>query len=234
MTNKDFYNALRKAQKSTEINFDNNSGMGKQERKFSQVVSRIKSNPDNEVHVNTVDGSMEACFITLKSQREWFEKYPDINHLDATYKICMENFILYIFLAQDKNLAGVPIAFCLMKTETTGNMEFMYKMFSELFDAKKIKVIMIDKDLQNIEILKRFFPHVSLLLCTFHVIKYLKSIFADYDLDKGEKEKMLQVIFSMIYAKNQKELDASYIEMRKISEPYFVYFESNWKHCESM
>ncbi len=22
--------------------------------------------------------------------------------------------------------------------------------------------------------------------------------------------------------------------MRKISEPYFVYFESNWKHCESM
>jgi hypothetical protein len=157
MTNKDFYNALRKAQKSTEINFDNNSGMGKQERKFSQVVSRIKSNPDNEVHVNTVDGSMEACFITLKSQREWFEKYPDIIHLDATYKICMENFILYIFLAQDKNLAGVPIAFCLMKTETTGNMEFMYKMFSELFDAKKIKVIMIDKDLQNIEILKRFF-----------------------------------------------------------------------------
>lgn len=46
---------------------------------------------------------------------------------------------------------------------------------------------MIEKDLQNIDCLKNF-PRASLLICQFHVIKYLKSIFADYDLQCQRKE----------------------------------------------
>jgi hypothetical protein len=67
MTNKGFYNAARRAKSLKEAHGEN-PDMGKQERQFAQVISKNKSNPENEFQVNTFKGSMEACFITLKSQ----------------------------------------------------------------------------------------------------------------------------------------------------------------------
>ena len=53
--------------------------------KFSKLVMRLKANPDNTVLVNNQDGVLNACFVSLGCQREWFEKYVSLANIDATY-----------------------------------------------------------------------------------------------------------------------------------------------------
>ena len=110
----------------------------------------------------------------LKIQKEWNERFGGIVNVDATFMTNYEDYPLYVFLCQDTMLKGLPIAYVLMRNETAENMEFMYDCFSKVFDVSRTHSIIIDKDLQNVELLKRYFPTANLLLCTFHVIKYLK------------------------------------------------------------
>ena len=78
-------------------------------------------------------------------------------------------------------------------------MDFMYESFSEVYDTNKVEVIMVDKDLQNLELLGKYFPHAKVLICTFHVIKYFKSILSDFDLNKNEKHEIVASIMRLIY-----------------------------------
>jgi hypothetical protein len=87
-------------------------------------------------------------------------------------------------------LHGLPIAFGITRTEEDPSMEFIYKNFKKFIDENKnlsqkdekgekkdledrIQVIFVDKDLKNIKLLEQFFPKAIILLCTFHVVKYL-------------------------------------------------------------
>ena len=82
-------------------------------------------------------------------------------------------------MIQDENLHGLPVAYSIMRTEEDSNMEFSYNNFTPFIDHDKNKVIFVDKDLQNIDILRKLFPKAKILLCTFHVIKYLHSKIAN-------------------------------------------------------
>ena len=134
----------------------------------------------------------------LNCQKEWFDKFGNIIHIDATYKVNYENYILYIFLCQDSLLRGLPIATCYMRTETNYNMNFMYEAFNNVFDTKSIEIIMVDKDLQNIDLLHKYF-NSKILICTFHVIIYIKSVLPEYELNKKQKHDILNSLMVLIY-----------------------------------
>ena len=89
MTSKDFRNAKAKMQPQVADKKDENH----EGRSFAAAVNRIKANPENYVAVRTVNDEMLVCFFTTKSQREWFDKYPEIIDLDATYKFNCFNYI---------------------------------------------------------------------------------------------------------------------------------------------
>ncbi|MFO0001750.1 MAG: transposase, partial [bacterium] len=95
--------------------------------------------------------------------------------MDSTYKVNIENYVLYVFLCQDSNLNGIPVACCYMRNETNTNMRFMYESFSERYETDKVEMIMVDKDLQNIDLIPESFPSAKILICTFHVIKYIRT-----------------------------------------------------------
>ena len=81
-------------------------------------------------------------------------------------------------MVQNSNGEGRPVAYCWMKTENVENLEFLYSQILDLPDLPEVKVIIVDKDLTNLPVLKRYFPETIILLCTFHVIKWLKSVIA--------------------------------------------------------
>jgi hypothetical protein len=128
--------------------------------KFEAIINRIIDNPNNDVFINNEEGAMTGCFFSLEKQKEWFAKYGKLVHIDATYRVNKENYLLYVFLSQDQNLRGLPVAFCYMRKETASNMDFMYECLKNVYHTDSIEIIMIDKDLQNIHLLKK-----HLLLC---------------------------------------------------------------------
>lgn len=142
-------------------------------------------------------------------------------NIDATYRVNYENYPLYAFIVQDQSLRGLPIAFCLMRRETTVNMEYMYQCLSTVLDSSKCQIIMVDKDLQNLDLIREYFPNSRLLLCTFHVIKYIRSILSQFSNTVGEKKEIMTTIINMIYAKDQEEVNQAYNKIKTISLELF-------------
>ena len=79
--------------------------------------------------------------------------------------------------SKDEALHGLPVAYAIMRNETDSNLEFSYHEFKKVLEemSKAPKYFFVDKDLQNLELLKKIFPDVIILLCTFHVIKYIHT-----------------------------------------------------------
>ncbi len=74
-------------------------------------------------------------------------------------------------MVQDKNLRGLPVGYCFVDHEKADNLRFMYDQFTKYNNPDSVEVIMVDKDLSNIELIKKYFPKATILLCTFHVFK---------------------------------------------------------------
>ncbi|CAF4615249.1 unnamed protein product [Didymodactylos carnosus] len=107
--------------------------------------------------------------------KTWFAKYLNIAHIDSTFKVNIENYQLYVCLAQNANLKGVPVAYSLMTSGNKDNLEFFCLAMSKNNDLTQTQVAIVDKALTNVDILQQYFDKARVLLCVFHVLKYLKN-----------------------------------------------------------
>lgn len=175
-----------------------------EDEKIADFLNELKQNDAIIEYKKNEDDELEAVFLITNKQLNWYNKYAQMVHIDATFKVNKENYILYVFLSQDSYLHGLPVAYCLLKRENRENMQFMYESFIKNLNKDIIENIMIDKDLQNIDLLKKYFPEANILLCTFHVIKYLKGVVADYE-SKENKQDVMDIISKMVYCKDDNE-----------------------------
>jgi hypothetical protein len=70
---------------------------------------------------------------------------------------------------------------------------------------KLLCVIVVDKDMNEIRMLQSHFPEVRILICVFHVIKWLKSMRAKPEFGKLSTEDAGYVdaaVSRMVYARN--------------------------------
>lgn len=107
-----------------------------------------------------------------------------------------------------------------MKSACSENLEFFYQNLSgkklvddesttlneELSNVKPI-VNIIDKDLTNLELLQKYYPGSAIILCTFHVIKWFKTLCVNELDGLNEKKAVLELLKQMVYAKNQAQVD---------------------------
>jgi hypothetical protein len=108
--------------------------------------------------------------------------------------------------------------------------------------AKNVEVIMVDKDLNEIKILQVYFPRARILICFFHVIKYLKRMVRNPDFGKlssDDRDTLDAVLHAMVYASNQDVYDENRATLRQVCEAtgyvkFYEYFVANWDTCTDM
>jgi hypothetical protein len=77
--------------------------------------------------------------------------------------------------------------------------------------TKLLRVIMVDKDMNEIRVFETHLPEARLLICHFHVIKYLKEMRSKPEFGKISTEDAGQLdacIHKMVYA----DSDRSYLD----------------------
>ncbi|KAG6951436.1 hypothetical protein JG687_00013611 [Phytophthora cactorum] len=96
---------------------------------------------------------------------------------------------------------------------------------------------MDDKDLNEIDVLKRMFPAARILLCHFHVIKWLRrAVRNDKRYGTYATEVLKQLDFcvtNMVYSKSEVELlqhadELNVLACRGGRGELWTYFEENW------
>ena len=68
-----------------------------------------------------------------------------------------------------------PVAFVLMKRETTGHYEWALERIALLFSGKKPEVIVTDRELGLIKAMPRVFADAKHILCEWHVYRNIES-----------------------------------------------------------
>jgi hypothetical protein len=102
---------------------------------------------------------------------------------------------------------------------------------------------MVDKDLNEIEVLRRMFPGVRILLCHFHVLKWLRGAVRDDKKYGTYSSKVLQqmdfCVANMVYSKSDEDFlhhadEFKVMACKKNRERLWTYFEENWVKCKEM
>ncbi|KAG3065395.1 hypothetical protein PI124_g22376 [Phytophthora idaei] len=102
---------------------------------------------------------------------------------------------------------------------------------------------MVDKDLNEIHVLKPIFPDTRVLLCHFHVIKWLRGAvrndnkYGTYRSD--ELEQLDFCVGNMVYSKSEEEFQQHADEFKVVAcrdqrDALWKYFETNWIACKEM
>jgi len=101
---------------------------------------------------------------------------------------------------------------------------------------KLLRVIVVDKDLNEIRVLETNFTEARVLICHFHVIKYLKEMRAKPEFGKVSSDDASQIdacVHKMVYADSAAAYDAAHASFGGLCDRigisgFLAYFEKNW------
>ena len=172
----------------------------------------------------------------------------DVCLLDLTYGCCSEKYKTAAIVYPCPRTGGTRIACtALLVDETSLTMEQFLTQFKTILQPK---FFFVDKDFGQLEVLNRFFPTSRVLLCAFHVIKYIANLFATMHSTRHRdmilvKKNLFQLFKRMVNSYNQVQFDESWSEFRskglhctvrsgKSVVPLIDYLEKNWISCVEM
>ena len=75
-----------------------------------------------------------------------------------------------------------------------------------------IQTIMVDKDLTEVELLKKHFPNASIELCLFHVLKAIKTKIATMNLPKNTNIKIKKYVQQLVFAHSEKNMTKYFLK----------------------
>jgi hypothetical protein len=190
--------------------------------------SKVKIVSDDEGDI------LGVCFMTSRMQHMYAE-YGQVLFIDATYKLNIEGFPLLVFLVEDGTTVGVPVMFGFVKHETVDILQHILQWFVDTVDTSVTRVIMVDKDLTMLNLLQERFRDCSVLLCRFHVLRYLRKKAQNLSKTSDEKTQLMGIIARLVYASSVDEYNLASECLQNLKcDAYLSYFNENWHTCKEL
>ncbi|KAE9262408.1 hypothetical protein PF001_g32068, partial [Phytophthora fragariae] len=160
------------------------------------------------IFVDLINEKKIATCVTIqtRSMREMFDRFPEVLLIDATHGTNSSKYKVFSFMAHDCFGHGQYVQHALVQNERYETLQTAIETFKKHNPAwEKLRCVVIDKDFTEMSVLKASFPHVVVLLCQFHVIKYLHGEIAnsDYGFSSWQKEQLRAVVYLLVYASTE-------------------------------
>jgi hypothetical protein len=244
-TLKDIHNLI------SRIKRDKRGGATAEERTES-VLRELCENKDAAACIYT-DSERVAQTLTFQTpqMRRLFAAFPEVVMIDSTHATNSRRYKLFSFLVQDldgkvRNVHAVcrrlyvHLTFqyaqhALMTSESKSNMIDTVRSFKINNPAwRSIRVIVTDKDFTERAVLSAAFPDARMLLCQFHVVRYLtKQVNALYVGALEEKDALINTMSALMYSESKIEYDRNKrLLLRQLEDDHehqlYDYFIRNW------
>ena len=162
----------------------------------------------------------------------FFDKFPELLLIDATYKLNDLRLPLFVMMCVDGNGESEIIGFWIVTDESKETIQTMMQMFKKHNQKwESIQCIMADKDMNERNTMIHELPNASLQICLFHVLKTFKrevtceklKISADHRLHA------LELLQKLTYCKSGESYNEIYAELlEKCPKSVTEYFNKNW------
>lgn len=161
-------------------------------------------------------------------------------------------------MAIDEYGRGQFVQFSLIQSNADWHLNKVVDHFKAANDTawEAVRVIMVDKDFREINVFKEAFPDARILLCTFHVLKWLKGEMKNSNKKYGrysssEFDEMYARVSEMTYAEDEATYVAARDAMFKVTQCksfgvqkcdgkcrggekcFAAYFKKNWDKDET-
>ncbi|KAJ0391222.1 hypothetical protein P43SY_011695 [Pythium insidiosum] len=170
------------------------------------VAEFASANENNAVTVDVTDRNETGVVsLTSKYMRDLYTRFPEVLLVDTTHKTNRYNYQLLTLMVMDERGNGQPVQHSVMETNSEWHMHRAINHFKRANPNrwKLLSVIMVDKDLNEIRILEGHFPEARVLLCHFHVIKYLSVMCRKPEFGKFSQDDLASIdalVHGMVYA----------------------------------
>ena len=148
-------------------------------------------------------------------------------------------------MVPDNNGNGQFVQQSLIESNSEWHFEQLIAFFQSTHEKwREVRVIVVDKDLKEVNVLMRMFPDARVVLCHFHVLKYL----AEHITKKTEKfgayseEDLTNInheVYAMVYAQDEAAYEKAFAGFREKtcannSTAFFKYIVKNWAPVTDM
>lgn len=187
---------------------------------------------DVEIFISKEDNSLKGIYIQDARMKKYFELYPEVVLMDATYKLINRRMPLFIMLVIDGNGESQIAALFIIRTE---NYDIVMKMFNTFKSVNKnyrdIQIILSDKNFADRRAYKESFPDAKLQLCIFHVLQAFGRAItkSKMNINNKQKNEVLNLFQHMVFAETEEEYMILYQKLVSLNLLLGLdYFEKNW------
>ena len=135
-------------------------------------------------------------------------------------------------------------AISLLSQESEENFNFVLSLFRSLYNKNDL-IFLVDEDFTCIKSIKQAYPNSTVLLCIFHAIKFLRTLFATALATVEKKEEIMANFKLLLYAHDPESFNVANENFLKLcvdvevrSNDKYVnlseYFKKNWSSCTHM
>ncbi|OWZ10944.1 LOW QUALITY PROTEIN: Secreted protein [Phytophthora megakarya] len=120
-------------------------------------------------------GQTGVIAFTTAHMRKIVDTFPEVVEMDCTHKTNKNNYQLLSIVAMD--LFGRGQHYSFLETTSDWHMPKASAHFKRANEHwKLVRIVIVDKDLREVEVIKRKLPEANVILCHFHVIKWLHDV----------------------------------------------------------
>ncbi|KAG6623939.1 Dynein heavy chain [Phytophthora cinnamomi] len=144
----------------------------------AEVAQFMAEDPRNLATVAaTSTGASGVTSLASAHMRELYERFPEMLLVESSYKTNRHNYQLLTMMVMNEFGEGSPVQHSICEANGDWHLERAIAHFKRMYPDKTrlLRVIMVDKDLNEIKVLQLAFPEAHILICHFHVIKWMKE-----------------------------------------------------------
>lgn len=192
----------------------------------------LQNDPGCTVSVIEDSGVISVIFLQTTTMKRMLNAYGSMLFVDGTYCVNRYAMPLYVFSVADGNRRGQVVGYGILKDERAVTLRSLFHEFEKHSNVSgNVKVVMVDKDLNEISKVLEVYPQVKIMLCRFHVLKAFRSGTADH-CDKEHREQVRGLIETMVYSSSEEEYKDALGEIANVSPEFIDYFERYWSTCK--
>ena len=163
------------------------------------------------------DGTVRCMTFSSNKMKNAFKSSDaPLVQLDTTFDMEKARYkvlaVVYLNPATNKSEVAFMALLC---DESKPNVEFALQTFKKICLRYDL-IFIVDKDFGQLEVLNSVFPTALVLLCVFHVIKFMKSLIASAPVVVDVKKDLLLQFRRIIYANSEdifKTEDQKFVEL---------------------
>ncbi|KAJ0407573.1 hypothetical protein P43SY_006891 [Pythium insidiosum] len=176
--------------------------------------------------------------ITSEFMGDMMLRFSEMVLVDCTHRTKKYKYQLMTLMIIDDNGEGQVVQHSLLERNADWHRVRALEHFERVNRdvAEKVQVIMVDKDLNDIKVLRMFFTRARIHICSFHVVKYLKEHVRKTtygSISTGDRDTLVEWLRSMVHASTKAEYEELHATLHVMCEKigfqkFFAYFQDNW------